>query len=135
MKLKHLRSRRRKGDRFVIHRHSIAKRMRATWQAIKSKLRKQMHSPLGETGRWLRSVVQGWLNYHAVPSNSRNINRFVDEVTRLWHRVLHRRSQLGRAKWTWVRMRRLGRRWLPRPRIIHPYPEQRFRVRPKVGAA
>jgi hypothetical protein len=35
---------------FTIHRHSIAKRMRATLQAIRLKLRKKMHLPLGEVG-------------------------------------------------------------------------------------
>ncbi len=111
----------------------MAKRMRATLQAIKAKLRKRMHRPLGETARWLRRVVQGWLNYHAVPSNSNRIGRFVDEVTRLWLRVIRRRSQRGRC-WTWNRMHRLVRKHLPRPRIIHPYPDQRFRARLKVGA-
>jgi len=120
--------------RFTIHRHSIAKRMRATLQAIKAKLRKRMHRPLGETARWLRRVVRGWLNYHAVPGNSHRIGRFVDEVTRLWLFVLRRRSQRGRKRWTWDRMQRLARKHLPRPRIVHPYPDQRFRARLKVGA-
>jgi group II intron reverse transcriptase/maturase len=124
----------RKQGWFTVHRHSIAKRIRATLQAIKAKLRKRMHRPLGETSRWLRSVVQGWLNYHAVPGNSRRIGRFVDEITRLWCRVLRRRSQRGRSRWTWSRMHRLVRKHLPRPRIIHPYPSQRFRARLKVRA-
>ena len=123
----------RKQGWFTIHRHSMARRMRATLQAIKAKLRKRMHRPLGETARWLRSVVQGWLNYHAVPSNSNRIGRFVDEVARLWLHVIRRRSQRGRY-WNWERMHRLVRKHLPRPRIIHPYPEQRFRARLKVGA-
>ncbi len=127
-------ARKRKTGWFIIHRHSVAKRMRATLQAIKAALRRRMHRPFGETARWLRRVVEGWLNYHAVPSNSRRINRFVDEVTRLWLRVLRRRSQRGRCRWTWARMQRLVRRHLPRPRIIHPYPEQRFRARLKAGA-
>jgi RNA-directed DNA polymerase len=93
-----------------------------------------MHRPLGETARWLRRVVQGWLNYHAVPSNSNRIGRFVDEVTRHWLRVIRRRSQRGKSRWTWARMPRLGRKHLPRPHIIHPYPEQRFRARLKAGA-
>ena len=119
---------------FTIHRHSVAKRMRATLQAIKVRLRKRMHRPLGETGRWLGSVVRGWLNYHAVPSNSNRIGRFVDEVTRLWLHVLRCRSQRGRHRWTWARMQRLQRRHLPRPRITHPYPDQRFRARLKARA-
>lgn len=108
--------------------------MRATLQKIKEQLRKRMHRPIGETGRWLRSVVQGWLNYHAVPSNSHCLCRFVDEVTRLWLAVIRRRSQRGRSKWTWARMHRLVRLHLPRPRITHPYPNQRFRARLKAGA-
>lgn len=120
--------------RFTVRRFSIAKRMRTTLQVIKEKLRKRMHVPLGDTSRWLRSVVQGWLNYHAVPGNSRRIGRFVDEVTRLWLHVLRRRSQLGGQRWTWSRMHRFARKHLPRPRIIHPYPNERFRARLKVGA-
>ena len=94
----------------------------------------RMHRPLGETARWLRSVVQGWLNYHAVPNNGKRIGRFIDEVTRLWLQVIRRRSQLGRDRWTWGRIRRLVRRHLPRPRIIHPYPNTRFRARLEAGS-
>lgn len=124
----------RKNGWFTIHRQTIAKRMRATLQAIKVNLRKRKHRPVGETGRWLRRVVQGWLNYHAVPSNSTRIGRFVDEVTRLWLAVLRRRSQRGQRGWIWQRMQRLARLHLPRPRIVHPYPNQRFRARLEVGA-
>ena len=119
---------------FTIHRHSIAKRVRATLQKIKEQLRKRMHRPIGETGRWLRSVVQGWLNYHAVPSNSNSLHRFVAETTRYWLAALRRRSQRGRSKWTWKRMHRLVRLHLPRPRITHPYPNKRFRARLEAGA-
>lgn len=122
-------ARTRKHGRFTIHRISMAKRIRLTLQAIEVKLRQRMHDRLGETGRWLRRVVQGWLNYHAVPGNSRCLSRFVDEVTRLWLLQLRRRSQRGRCGWTWIRMHRLARRYLPRPHIIHPYPDQRFRAR------
>jgi RNA-directed DNA polymerase len=127
-------ARTRKHGAFALHRHTIAKRLRATLAVIKLKLRKRMHRPLGETARWLRRVVQGWLNYHAVPSNSDRIGRFVDEVSRLWLQVIRKRSQRGRHRWTWQRMQRLSRRHLPRPRIIHPYPDQRFRARFKAGA-
>ena len=127
-------ARTRKHGWFTIHRHTMSKRMRATLQAVKAELRKRMHWALGETARWLRRVVQGWLNYHAVPSNSRCIGRFVDEVTRLWLKVIRRRSQRGRRRWTWARMHRLVRRHLPRPRILHPYPKQRFHARLKARA-
>ena len=127
-------ARTRKHGRFTIHRQTVAKRMRMTLQAIKLKLRKRTNLPYNETARWLRRVVQGWLNYHAVPSNSPRIRRFVDEVTRLWLRVLRRRSQRGRRGWSWSRMHRLVRTHLPRARIAHPYPDQRFRARFRAGA-
>lgn len=124
----------RKSGRFTVHRHSIAKRMRATLAKIKENLEKRRHHSIGDTGRWLRRVVQGWLNFHAVPSNSHRLGRFVDEVTRLWLSVIRRRSQRGRRGWTWVRMQRLARLHLPRPRVKHPYPDQRFYARLKAGA-
>jgi group II intron reverse transcriptase/maturase len=124
----------RKHGWFTIHRQTIAKRMRATLQAIKVNLRKRLSRPFGETAWWLRRVVQGWLNYHAVPSNSYCINRFAGEVTRLWLQSLRRRSQRGRSGWPWSRMRRLVRKYLPLPHISHPYPNIRFRARFKAGA-
>ena len=119
---------------FTVHRQSMAKRMRATFQKIKEQLQKRRHRPIGETGRWLRRVVQGWLNYHAVPSNSQSLCRFVDEVTRLWLSVIRKRSQRGRRGWTWERMQCLARLHLPRPRVTHPYPNERFHARLKIGA-
>jgi group II intron reverse transcriptase/maturase len=122
----HMCTRTRKDRSFTVHRHTVAKRMRATLAAIKEQLHKRKHRPLDETGRWLGRVVQGWLNYHAVPSNFRQLNRFVEEVKRLWLRVIRRRSQRGRRTWTWSRMERLASHHLPRARILHPYPRQRF---------
>jgi RNA-directed DNA polymerase len=45
-------------------------------------------------------------------------------VTQLWRKALIRRSQRHRVNW--VRMHRLAKRWLPEPRILHPYPSVRF---------
>jgi len=130
----HVCSVKRKNGGFVLHRYSIRQRMRATLRAIRDKLRKRTHRPLGETGRWLGLVVRGWLNYHAVPFNSRQLNRFRAAVVRLWLKAIRRRSQRGRRRWTWKRMYRLADVHLPRARILQPYPEQRFYARLKVGA-
>jgi len=113
--------------RFTVKRRSIAKRVRATLQAIRLELRRRMHTPVPEVGAWLRSVVRGWMNYHAVPFNFEAVRRFREEVARYWLRTLRRRSQKSR-KWTWERFDRLRERWLPRPEILHPYPSQRFAV-------
>ena len=130
----HICAKTKKNGWFTIHRHSIAKRMRMKLKEIKAKLQVRKHRPIGETGRWLRRVVQGWLNYHGVPSNSQRLCQYVDEVIQLWLAVIRRRSQRGRNRWTWVRMQRLARLHLPRPRITHPYPDKRFHARLKVGA-
>jgi RNA-directed DNA polymerase len=116
----------RKG-KFTIKRKSIAKRMRAKLQEIKLQLKLRMHAAVSEVGRWLRSVVQGWFNYHAVPGNFGCLAAFHTQVQRLWRRVLRRRSQKGR-KWTWNRSRRLTRRWLPNAQILHSYPDERLIV-------
>jgi len=112
---------------FTIKRKSIAKRMRLKLQELKTQLKLRMHAAVDEVGRWLRSVVQGWFNYHAVPGNFGALDAFRTQVQRLWRRLLRRRSQKGR-KWTWERVRRLTRRWLPNARILHPYPDARLIV-------
>lgn len=119
---------------FTILRYTVAKRMRATLAAIKQQLRQRMHRPLGETARWLRSVVQGWLNYYAVPGNSLRLGQFLDQVSRHWLKTLRRRSQKGKDSWTWRRMHRLVGKHLPPKRILHPYPRARFHARLKARA-
>jgi len=114
--------------RFVIRRRSVAKRLRATLQAIKAKLARRMHRPLTEQGRWLQSVVRGWFNYHAVPLNGAALATFRTQVIRMWRHAIRRRSQKARRKWTWSRMRRLIQSWIPPQRILHPYPDKRLIV-------
>ncbi len=113
--------------RFALKRITIKKRMRAKLKAVKTELKRRMHLPIPEVGRWLASVVRGHLAYFAVPGNSYAIEEFVDQVTRHWLKALRRRSQ--RARVTWARMSRLARSWLPKPHVIHPYPSERFNVR------
>jgi RNA-directed DNA polymerase len=45
-------------------------------------------------------------------------------VTRLWRQVLRRRGQKHHLSWS--RMVQLVNRWLPMPRVLHPYPRVRF---------
>lgn len=130
----HICGKTRKNKRFVLWRRTIAKRMSRTLAALKVQLRHRRHDSVGTTGRWLASVIRGWLQYHAVPDNMRRLDQFVVEVTKLWLRQLRRRSQRGRAAWPWSRMNRLVDRYLPQPKILHPYPKDRFRARLAAGA-
>ena len=86
-----------------------------------------MHQPIPNQGRWLRQVVTGFFNYHAVPTNLRSVQAFRDHVVKLWRRSLKRRSQRDKTKWS--RIKKLADDWLPKPRILHPWPRERFAVR------
>jgi group II intron reverse transcriptase/maturase len=112
---------------FTIKRQTATQRMRAKLHEIKTRLRRLLHDKVAYVGKWLRSVVQGWFNYHAVPGNSPCLDTFRTQCGRLWLAVLRQRSQKGR-RWTWKRMSRLIRRWIPSARILHPYPNQRLIV-------
>jgi group II intron reverse transcriptase/maturase len=111
---------------FSVLRQTIRKRMQAKLEEVKAELRRRMHDPIPELGKWLRSVVSGHMRYYGVPSNGPALHTFRWKVGRLWHRVLSRRSQKGRVLWD--RMRRLIAHWLPPVRIVHPYPSQRLVV-------
>jgi RNA-directed DNA polymerase len=110
--------------RFWIKRITISKRMRAKLKQVKDQLTQRMHLPVPEQGRWLASVVRGHMAYYAVPGNIQAVAAFRDQVTRHWRRTLRRRSQKTRINWE--RMDRIATRWLPRARVMHPFPEARF---------
>jgi group II intron reverse transcriptase/maturase len=112
---------------FQIRRQSRLDRMRAKLQEIKEELRRRRHRPIPETGAWLAQVVAGYAAYHAVPTNIRAIGAFRHHVVKLWYRQLRRRSQ--RARLVWARMAELANEFLPKPRILHPWPSVRFAVR------
>jgi RNA-directed DNA polymerase len=111
---------------FLLHRKTRRDRMRAKLGQIKEQLRKRMHEPIPAQGKWLKQVVTGFFAYHAVPTNSRALGAFRHHVTDLWRRTLKRRSQKDRM--TWKRTQRIADAWLPQPRILHPWPSQRFAV-------
>jgi len=58
-----------KTGKFIVLRKTIRKRLLAKLKELKEELRKRWHQPVDELGRWLRSIVQGYFNYHAVPGN------------------------------------------------------------------
>ena len=112
---------------FQLQRKTRRDRMRAKLQEIKVELRRRMHQTIPVQGRWLKQVVTGHFAYYAVPTNSRALSAFRHYVTDLWRRTLRRRSQ--KDGFTWERMTKLTDGWLPPPRILHPWPDQRFAVK------
>ena len=111
---------------FILMRQTISKRLRAKLHEIKIELRKRMHAEVSEVGEWLRRVINGYYQYHAVPGNLYAMKTFYWQVGRMWHRALERRSQ--KAQVTWQRMQKIIDRWLPKPHNTHPYPDHRFGV-------
>lgn len=111
---------------FLLGRHTIRSRMTATLHRIKAVLRRRMHTPVPDVGAWLTRVLTGYFRYFAVPGNSRRLQAFRQAVYRLWWQILRRRSHKTRLNA--VRMMALADRWLPRPRVLHPYPSERLRV-------
>ena len=119
----HISGKSRKGY-FTVKRHTAGKRLRKKLRELKQELRARRHEPTALTGKWLRSVVQGYFNYHAVPDNLDSLWAFRTRLTLLWRNQLRQRSQ--RHGITWRRMGQLVSRWLPTPRMLHPWPAARF---------
>ena len=115
-----------KTGRFIVGRKTIRKRLIAKIKTIGDRLFQRRHDPVIETGAWLKSVVQGYFNYHSVPGNLDCLDEFRTQIIRHWLAALRRRSQ--RSRLTWARYRKLVDQWIPHARAIHPYPFVRFRA-------
>jgi RNA-directed DNA polymerase len=116
-----------RNKKFAIWRITIKKRLCAKLKAIKADLRKRICDGIVRMGRWLKSVLKGYYEYHAIPGNGKALDTFRTTIARLWYKTLRRRSDKTRL--TWNRMTRLVKTWLPSVRILHPWPEQRFDAR------
>jgi RNA-directed DNA polymerase len=120
----HFCGQRHKTETFTVWRITAKKRMAARLKTIKVELQRRMHDRVVEVGAWLRKVVSGYYLYHAVPGNIDQLYLFKHRVHRLWRSVLIRRSQKARKKW--AKYGPIFDRWIPTPRILHPYPDARF---------
>ena len=123
--LTHICGKSRRGD-FQLLRRTASKRMSRKLKEIKAELRGRMHHRVSETGQWLAAVLRGHYNYYGVPLNYRPLQTFHHRIVLLWLQTLRRRSQ--KSKLTWEKMDRLANRWLPKPRIAHPFPNKRLVV-------
>jgi group II intron reverse transcriptase/maturase len=120
----HLCGKRRGDRRFFVQRKTASKRLRVRLKSIRDALHAMRHRTVPEQGQWLARVVRGYLQYHAIPGNMRALNGFCHEDKRHWLHALRRRSQ--RHRMSWERFGPLVLHWLPTPKILHPYPSERF---------
>ena len=111
---------------FGLGRKPIAKRVTRTLKRLKERLRARMHDDVHETAQWLGKVVNGWLNYYAVPTSSRTLCGFVRRLEWNWLATLRRRSQ--KTGTTMTDVTRLTALYWPPVRARHPWPATRFAV-------
>src|SRR5665647_1244132 len=71
---------------FQLQRKTRGDRMRKKLQDIKVELRRRMHWPISEQGKWLGQIVGGHFAYFAVPTNIRALTAFRYQVIGLWQR-------------------------------------------------
>jgi group II intron reverse transcriptase/maturase len=120
----HICGRKRRNGGFIVKRKTAAKRLRAKLHEVTQALLRRRHEPIAKLGAWLRSVVQGYFNYHGVPGNTGSLESFRTATVKSWRKALRRRSQ--RHRLPWERFGRLVDRWIPRAQVLHPYPNERF---------
>ena len=115
-----------KGGWFDVRRITDSNRRRKKLQQLKQELRWKMHAPIAKVGEWLRSVLRGYYQYHAVSGNLGVLSGFRTRVARCWFRVLSQRSQ---RRPTWAKLGPVLDHWLPVPTLVHEYPDARFDAR------
>ncbi len=109
---------------FIVKRKTVPRRLRAKLKEVRQTLHRCRHLPVPTQGVWLRRVVQGYFNYHAIPGNGAALDAFRTQAVRAWLHALRRRSQ--RHRLNWERFGRLVNRWIPKVTFLHPYPNERF---------
>jgi len=123
----HMCWRTRENNCFTIRRKTITKRLRAKIKEVRKELLRRREEPVPIVGKWLRSVVQGHFNYFAVRGKMKTLEIFRRELNKAWFFALRRRSHKAKTL-TWDRMNRLIKTWIPKPKLIHPFPNQRLHV-------
>jgi RNA-directed DNA polymerase len=113
--------------KFLLTRKTQRDRMCAKLKEIRKELQRRRHHAIPEQGAWLKSVVVGFFAYHAVPTNKPAMDTFRYQVIKLWKKSLMRRSQTDKT--TWGRMAKRTDEWIPKPKILHPWPWDRFAVK------
>lgn len=124
----HICGAKRGGKGFQLRRKTKRKRKWALVNRVVMELKRIRHTPIDDQGMWLASVLRGHYAYFAVPTNLSSTYAVRHLVKVRWYLSLCRRSQRARA-FSWRRMNVIAKRWLPLPRVMHPWPEQRFLVK------
>lgn len=112
---------------FQLWRKTKRERKWAAIRRIAEELRRIRHDPIDEQGHHLARMLAGHYAYFSVPTNIAAVRAVHHHAKVRWYLSLRRRSQ--RRRLNWRRMNVIVERHLPKPGILHPWPEQRFYVK------
>jgi group II intron reverse transcriptase/maturase len=115
--------------KFKLLRVTIKKRWRDKLVSLKKELLKRNFWRIKDIGLWLRSVVNGYFGYHAIPGNLSTLGMFRGQLAKIWIWTIRRKSQ--KAKMSWDKFIPIVEKWLPKPTARHQYPDKRYNVRPQ----
>jgi group II intron reverse transcriptase/maturase len=103
--------------RWMVGRRTSRSRLSRALGRIREWCREHRHDPVCEQHATLSQKVRGHYAYFGLRGNSEGIDRFAQEVQRIWHKWLSRR---GSGRMTWERFKALLTRFpLPPPRLVH----------------
>ena len=86
--------------------------------AIRQWCRENRHRPICEQHKELSAKVRGHYAYYGITANARALGRFLNQVRRVWHKWLSRRSNHGKKTWDWF-AQLLKTYPLPPVRVVH----------------
>lgn len=107
----------------IIYAKTAKKSLNRFLQALHEWCRRHRHLPVPEQHKALSRKIRGHYAYFGISLNFRALQDVHFRARRIWRIWLDRRSQRGRM--TWQRFQQLLERFaLPRPRIVHPFPQR-----------
>jgi RNA-directed DNA polymerase len=113
----HYWSRSRKGN-WVVKRKTSASRFTRAVRTTAQWCRNNRHRPIAEQHQALSQKLRGHYAYYGITGNSIAMNRFREEMRRVWRKWLVRRKRGNRPPWSWFA--RLQQRYcLPYVATVH----------------
>lgn len=110
----------RKG-KWVLKRKTSRKKFTQALNNMRGWISQHRHTPLIELIPAINAKLRGHYNYYGVTFNSRMLQKFHHEVSRILHKWINRRG--GKTVWNWQRFSKLIHQWQPllKPKIYHSY--------------
>jgi group II intron reverse transcriptase/maturase len=110
--------------KFKLLRLTSAECMRSKLKFFKESFRKMINEDSEDVARWMQGEVNHFYGYFAIPFNKRRLSDFRYHLGKMWFRAIQRRGDRRRITWD-----DFNRKWLkkiPTPKVLHPYPSERF---------